>query len=54
MPGPIPALDFVIGIMLEDTKEQIKSMTDEAISATLDTAKNLGIKGINEFVELVI
>lgn len=52
LPGPIPALDFVIGLMLEDTKEQIKSMTDEAISVTLETAKNLGIKGINEFIDL--
>ncbi len=52
LPGPIPALDFVIGLMLEDTKEQIKSMTDEAISVTLETAKNLGIKGINEFIGL--
>ena len=38
--------------MLEDTKEQIKSMTDEAISVTLETAKNLGIKGIKEFISL--
>ena len=37
---------------MEDTKEQIKSMTDEAISVTLETAKNLGIKGINEFISL--
>ena len=36
--------------MLEDTKEQIKNMVDEAISVTLETAKNLGIKGINEFI----
>ncbi len=52
LPGPIPALDFMIGLMLEDTKEQIKSMTDEAISTTLEMAKNLGIKGINEFIGL--
>lgn len=52
LPGPIPALDFVIGLMLEDTKEQIKDMVDEAISVTLETAKNLGIKGINEFIGL--
>ena len=38
--------------MLEDTKEQIKNMVDEAISVTLETAKNLGIKGINEFIGL--
>ena len=50
MPGPIPALDFVIGIMLEDTKEQIKSMTDEIITTTVETAKSLGIKGIEELV----
>jgi|UPI0006480DBF hypothetical protein len=52
LPGPIPALDFVIGLMLEDTKEQIKNMVDEAISVTLETAKNLGIKGIKEFISL--
>lgn len=52
LPGPIPALDFVIGLMLEDTKEQIKDMVDEAISVTLETAKNFGIKGINEFLNL--
>ena len=52
LPGPIPALDFVIGLMLEDTKEQIKNMVDEAISTTLETAKNLGTKGINEFIDL--
>ena len=38
--------------MLEDTKEQIKNMVDEAISVTLETAKNLGIKGITEFINL--
>ena len=38
--------------MLEDTKEQIKDMVDEAISVTLETAKNLGIKGITEFINL--
>lgn len=27
-------------------------MVDEAISVTLETAKNLGIKGINEFIDL--
>ncbi|ANF49893.1 hypothetical protein A0O34_04830 [Chryseobacterium glaciei] len=52
LPGPIPALDFIIGLMIEDTKEQIKSMTDEAIAKTLDTAKNLGIRGIEEFIGL--
>ena len=52
IPSPIPALDFVIGLMLAETKEQIKEMTDEAVEATLETAKDLGIKGIEEFINL--
>lgn len=52
IPGPIPALDFVIGLMLETTKEQIKEMTDEAVQATLETAKSLGIAGVQEFLTL--
>lgn len=52
IPSPIPALDFVIGLMLENTKEQIKEMTDEAVQATLETAKSLGIAGVQEFLTL--
>lgn len=52
IPSPVPALDFVIGLMLAETKEQIKEMTDEAVEATLETAKDMGIKGIEEFIDL--
>lgn len=52
IPSPIPALDFVIGLMLADTKEHIDNMVSEVVDNTLETAKNLGIKGIEEFLRV--
>lgn len=52
IPSPIPALDFVIGLMLADTKEHIDSMVSEVVDNTLETAKNLGINGVDEFLRV--
>lgn len=52
IPSPIPALDFVIGLMLADTKEHIDSMVTAVVDNTLETAKNLGIKGVEEFLRV--
>ena len=52
IPSPIPALNFVIELMLAETNEQIKTMTEEAIQATLEAAKDLGVKGVEEFIRL--
>lgn len=45
IPGPVPALNFIIALMLAETKEQIKTMTSEAVEEVLENAKALGIKG---------
>ncbi|GEM_PF-4926866 len=52
IPGPVPALDFIIALMLAETKERIKTMTSEAVEEVLENAKALGIKGITEFLTL--
>ncbi|MDR2235544.1 MAG: hypothetical protein LBE92_05435 [Chryseobacterium sp.] len=52
IPSPVPGLDFVIDIMVTETKERIKEMWDEAVEHTLGKAKDLGVRGIQEFVLL--
>ena len=52
IPSPIPALDFVISLMLADTKEHIDNMVSEVVDNTLETTKNLGIKGVDEFLRV--
>lgn len=52
IPSPVPGLDFVIDIMVTETKEGIKEMWDEAVEAVLEKAKDLGVKGVKEFVLL--
>lgn len=48
IPSPVPGLDFVIDIMVTETKERMKEMWDEAVEAVLAKAKDLGVKGVNE------
>ena len=38
--------------MVTETKERIKEMWDEAVEAVLEKAKDLGIRGVEEFVLL--
>lgn len=52
IPSPVPGLDFVIDIMVTETKERIKEMWDEAVEHALEKAKDLGVRGAKEFVNL--
>ena len=52
IPSPVPGLDFVIDIMVTETKERMKEMWDEAVEHTLEKAKDLGTKGVKEFINL--
>lgn len=52
IPSPVPGLDFVIDIMVTETKERMKEMWGEAVEHTLEKAKDLGTKGVKEFINL--